>query len=798
MLGTINNGQNWRWAAFGKHPAAGDYFRLGDDAPFFEGLFSWVEDGYQHLVSRDNGDTDFCSWRFWARDTASELPVCGVVRVSSDRFGRPYPLVITGTGLLDGWQANWDLLPFSCEKTWLQIEYLSSNLFPDLKKLEEAITTIRPPAADWNDLFLKRRGLNECGSTADPYASFLDYRELKKLVAGNADKGEIFISLDRGPCNDKIMRVSLWHFLFRESASAVPKTVFMGGTLEQAYLGVFRRSLQSPDFMRLWSISSIGAAKNVIGTEYSMDISELGRLPVSNDRPTGCDVRYDPAFDELQTEVDKLSSPALAGSVDWEKVCRFSADILAHKSKDLLVASYLAVALIHTRGADGFVMGLKLNLDLMEHFWADLYPSHIRMRGRVRSVEWWVEKSEAALKHGRELSFSPARLAMIRDILNKLDVFVSEHLENAPSLAALKDAFSEMSPAGEEPARADFPAAPSGVTAEQPAAHTPIQPVMDGVEEIPRLVSSHREADAVLNDGLNMVRESAAVLFQRDPALPRPYRMMRKVAWCGVEELPPAANGRTRISPPSALEKNLLSDLRNRSDAESLLKAAEARLPLYIFWLDLNRLSAEALSRFGSRFERAHEAVCQESAFLLHRLPGLDELAFSDGTPFANPETRQWLEGIVFRCAPTPGPLPGAENRSGEDAADPLIAPNIAEIQSLVLKGKLVEAMEETQLRLRDCGSKRERFLWRLALAEMLLKLGRSKLAIPHLDQVLRDMDRHELEEYDPALAMRGLKLAWHALQSQAEQRFRDLATDVLHRIGRLDMPEMMRLKAEC
>lgn len=145
MLGTMNNGQNWRWAAFGKHPAAGDYFRLGDDAPFFEGLFSWVEDGYQHLVARDNGDTDFCSWRFWARDAARELPVCGVVRVSSDSFGRTYPLVITGTGLLDGWQANWDLLPFSFEKTWIQIEYLSSNLFPDLKKLEEEITTIRPP-----------------------------------------------------------------------------------------------------------------------------------------------------------------------------------------------------------------------------------------------------------------------------------------------------------------------------------------------------------------------------------------------------------------------------------------------------------------------------------------------------------------------------------------------------------------------------------------------------------------------------------------------------------------------------
>ncbi len=798
MLGTIENAQNWRWAAFGKHPAAGDYFRLGDDAPFFDGLFSWVEDGYQHLVSRENRDPDFCSWRFWARDSGRESLVFGVVRVSSDSFGRPYPLVITGLGPLDAWQSNWDLLPFSCEKTWLQIEFLSSNLFPDLKKLEEEIRTIRPPVADWNELAAKRKALNECGSPTDPYSSFLDFRELKKLAACNTDRGEVFVSLDRGPCNDKIMGVSLWHFLFRESASAVPNAVFMGGTLEQAYMAFFRRPLKSLDFMQLWMISAIGAGKNIIGTEYSMDVSELGRLPVSNDRPTGCDVRYDPAFDELQTEVDKLSSPALAGSVDWEKVCRYSADILAHKSKDLLVASYLAVALAHTRGSDGFVMGLKMYLDIMEQFWEDLHPSRIRMRGRVRAVEWWVEKSETALAHAAGFTFAPARLALVRDCLNKLEIFLSEHLEKAPSLSAIKDYFKASPDAAEEPAQREAPPAVSGSMVDQGAAQPDLQPAMDDAQEVSRLGSPHREADAALNDGMNMIRESAVVLFQRDPASSRSYRMMRKVAWCGVEELPPAANGKTRISPPATMEKNLLSDLRNRGDAESLLKAAEARLSQYIFWLDLNRLSAEALSRLGSRFERAHETVCQETAFLLHRLPGLEELAFSDGTPFANPETRQWLEGVNFRCAPALEPVPSLNGQVEGYATESIIALNVPEIQLMVRKGKLVEATEEMQRRLRDCGSKRERFLWRLALAEMLINVGRSKLAIPHIDQVLRDMDRHELEEYDPVLAMRGLKLAWHALQAQAEQRSRDLATDVLHRIGRLDMPEMMRLKADC
>jgi len=79
----------------------------------------------------------------------------------------------------------------------------------------------------------------------------------------------------------------------------------------------------------------------------------------------------------------------------------------------------------------------------------------------------------------------------------------------------------------------------------------------------------------------------------------------------------------------------------------------------------------------------------------------------------------------------------------------------------------------------------------------MLVDIGKAKLAIPHIDQILMDMDRHELEEYEPSLAMRGLRLAWIALDAQTDQKFKDRATDVLHRIGRVDMPEMVRLAKE-
>ena len=114
-----------------------------------------------------------------------------------------------------------------------------------------------------------------------------------------------------------------------------------------------------------------------------MTLADLGKTPVSKEKPTGSDVRYDPLFEELQAEVDKLSSPTATGTLDWGKVAKASAAILSGKSKDLLVAGYLAVSLIHTRKDEGLAVGLRLFRDLLENFWEDLFPPKARMRGRL-------------------------------------------------------------------------------------------------------------------------------------------------------------------------------------------------------------------------------------------------------------------------------------------------------------------------------------------------------------------------------------------------------------------------------
>jgi type VI secretion system protein VasJ len=229
----------------------------------------------------------------------------------------------------------------------------------------------------------------------------------------------------------------------------------------------------------------------------------------------------------------------------------------------------------------------------------------------------------------------------------------------------------------------------------------------------------------------------------------------------------------------------MLFNLRESGDAEALLKASESRLPEYIFWLDLNRLSAEALLRLGERFDKAHEAVCQETAFLVHRLPGLADLSFSDGTPFANSDTIKWLKETAFEAEE------GAEKITAEiPEAESGINQRIKELKQLIRKGKVIEAIENAQRDIAAVTSKKEQLLWKLSMAEMLQEAGKERLAVPYAEQVLKNIEEYRLEQYDPRLAIKGLKTAFTIFDNGDEGK----KETILNRIGQLDMTEMLKL----
>jgi type VI secretion system protein VasJ len=246
MLGIKRSIHEWRWSAYGKHPVAKDYINVGQKFPLFDIFSAWIEKVYQMVASKKNPE-GFCSWRFWTRESQRQNIVCGVIRDSSDSIGRPYPLLLMGTGPLKDWESQWDLLPLACENTWGQIEYLSVQMFDDLTKMESEVQNIRPPYPEWSKFIKEREDIINANSQG--------LREFDRQASDMSAKDACFICLDQGSSHDHFEMISVWHFLFKSHRKTAPSAAFMGGTAQRAHLVFFRRPVSPSDFIDLWSVS---------------------------------------------------------------------------------------------------------------------------------------------------------------------------------------------------------------------------------------------------------------------------------------------------------------------------------------------------------------------------------------------------------------------------------------------------------------------------------------------------------------------------------------------------------------
>jgi type VI secretion system protein VasJ len=246
VLGITRTERRWQWAAYGKHPSAKDYLRLGQYFPMGRSFSDWVEAGYQGLGNRSNPVAHFYSWRFWTKEARRENVVCGLVKDSADSLGRPYPLLLIGSGPLKGWDACWDLVPLALESVWSQMEYLSTMPLNDVKRLENVIESIRPPVADW--AILERRRADLSGLEPAILA------DLEAKAASLFEKAECFAPIEQQPAIDHFALIARCHSAVKARTESVPSAVFMGGTIDTSCVALYKRPLLSSDFVHLWSL----------------------------------------------------------------------------------------------------------------------------------------------------------------------------------------------------------------------------------------------------------------------------------------------------------------------------------------------------------------------------------------------------------------------------------------------------------------------------------------------------------------------------------------------------------------
>ncbi len=245
----------WHWAACGKHPLAADYFRLNVSTPLQQAFETWVAEGFAALPEKDGAHHEICSWRFWSKGVKKGHLACGLLKASSDRMGRPYPLLIVGDGYINGWEEKWAQLPDALKAGWHQMEDIVSRRFDDLAGFEKALRSMKPSLHEWpaestNKEAAGERPAPEAG-TADDGINFSSLEP-----PGNA--GQWMIQLAQVPSPGENAVPARLSGQLAKQGFVLPNALFVGGSPRQQFLVVFNRSLQTRDFVQLWTAGKGG------------------------------------------------------------------------------------------------------------------------------------------------------------------------------------------------------------------------------------------------------------------------------------------------------------------------------------------------------------------------------------------------------------------------------------------------------------------------------------------------------------------------------------------------------------
>lgn len=518
----------------------------------------------------------------------------------------------------------------------------------------------------------------------------------------------------------------------------------------------------------------------------------LGRAPIPGSLPAGTDVRTDPRFEALQDEIAKLTTPG-AGLIDWGRTAQLGGVLLAEKGKDLLVASYVSAAAAQQAELPGLLIGLEIMADLVEHHWEGMSPPLARLRGRRNAVQWLLDRLEQWGQDPRWEQCAPLPATLMQSLLaqtGRLDEVLRARDEESPSLRPLRQWLERLpveEPAPEPVAAPEPPAAaappPPSVPAASRAAAPP--PAARAVPAAPPLAAPDGDLEQALGHALDHLNTLADLLMTADASDSRAYRLARFANWAGLQALPPASEGRTHIPPPISQVVDAWARVNApEADADDAVRFAEAQLPAFPLWLDLQSLSAQALGRLGQR--AAQQEVEMATRALLARLPGLETLSFASGMPFANGDTLAWLAGLggPASAAADTSAAPNAAKKGADSA--------IAQARSLAANGELDAAVALLQKTIDQTPDAAQALQLRTRLCALLTEHLPGRVPGAFADELLAQVRRHDLAHWNPALALEALAAACRILRED-DTRQAD-AAEALRAVARLDAGRALQL----
>jgi len=468
---------------------------------------------------------------------------------------------------------------------------------------------------------------------------------------------------------------------------------------------------------------------------------EAVRAPISEEDPVGTDVKYEDSFQQLKAEVDKVQSAN--ADADFDHIVELGKQILTKQSKDLTAAVYLGIGLIRTDGLSGLAEGVGAAQVLCETYWDDLYPPARRMVARKNALQLFIDRMYEWLEPQKPTKGDRVLLEQTLARYKALQALATEKMEaNAPvfsRVAKLLEAKLRAVPKDTPPP--PKPAAAEGGTREGGTAAQSSAGGAGGADELAEFRSP--------NQASRLVLKAATFMHEHNKTDPLPFRLARALNWGALVAAPPAENGKTLIPPFVEQRQTYLTGLLNQAQFAELVDEAETSFHEQPFWLDLQRYVVTAMDALGGPFAAARDGVLEEVAGLIRRFPDLPTFTFNDGTPFADPATREWIETRVRPLLASGG---GGEPSASVGEDGEALAADYAEARSHLAKGDLAAAV--ATLGEGTDSSGHERFRRRLYLAAVCVRGGRPAVARPILEELETEVEAHRLDMWMPALAL--------------------------------------------
>lgn len=209
------------------------------------------------------------------------------------------------------------------------------------------------------------------------------------------------------------------------------------------------------------------------------------------------------------------------------------------------------------------------------------------------------------------------------------------------------------------------------------------------------------------------------------------------------------SSGRTRLVPPKPEYRAQLKRLYIQKNWTELVEQASQMYCEGVnhFWLDLQWYLWQGLSHAGYPWDTWTDSVLFDLRLLLKRLPGLEGLAWNDGTPFADEVTTAWIaekvneEGLIYD-----NELATVVNGQADDV--------------LLLESEAMEKGDTdgpeaalTWLQSRPgIDTPRHRWLIRLLMARVAEQYGRNDMALHLLGELTTCAPQLTLGDWEPDL----------------------------------------------